>query len=94
VDFLLAHAEVKGHAMTMRRLAQEAGYSTWYGMNLQYGLLAKRIGQAAGLSSPDITLLVEFVPPKSRSDRNISNSQWFLVMDEHFASALKKVRWI
>ena len=94
VEFLLAHAQAKGRAMTMRRLAEEAGYSTWSGMNLRYGHLAKRIGQAAGISNPDITLLVEFVPPKGRSPENTSNVEWILVMDEHFASALKKVGWI
>jgi hypothetical protein len=79
----------------MRRLAEKVGYKGWQGMNLQYGLLAQRIGLAAGLNNPDITLLVEFIPPaqKSSSD-NVSNSEWILLMQEPFAKALKAVGWI
>jgi|HubBroStandDraft_6_1064221.scaffolds.fasta_scaffold289582_2 hypothetical protein len=50
--FLRAHAQAKGRALTMRRLSEKAGYRTWRGMNLQYGLLAKKIGKLPELGVP------------------------------------------
>ena len=98
-DFLMVHAQAPGHAMTMKRLAEEVGYGSWRGMNLQYGILARDIGLAAGfekkyLPHPNILLLVDFVPPIQKSPNNISNSEWILVMKEPFLKALLAVQWI
>ena len=98
-EFLRVHAQSKGHAMTMKRLAEEVGYGSWRGMNLQYGILARDIGLAAGLEKrdlphPNILLLVDFVPPIQKSPNNISNSEWILVMKEPFMKALKTTQWI
>ena len=95
--FLKAHASGKGRALNMRSLAKAAGYASYRGVNLQYGLLAKRIGQA--LKKPRtatvaISHLVEFVAPKSRSRDHISNDEWILVMRPEFAGALAKAKWI
>jgi hypothetical protein len=97
--FLTVHAHAKGRAMTMKRLAEEVGYGSWRGMNLQYGILARDIGIAAGLRRedlpyPNVLLLVDFVPPVQKSSNNISNSEWILVMKEPFMKALKAVKWI
>ncbi len=78
----------------MRLLANKAGYNGWRGMNLRYGILARKIGEAAGQPNPSITLLVEFVPPKGQSSESISNSEWVLVMREPFAKAMKSAGWI
>lgn len=93
-QFLRLHAQAKGLASTMRRLAQQVGYASCKGMNLQYGLLARKIASSAGLHKPDITTLVEFVVPKGRSAKNISNHKWILVMREPFAEELQAVGWI
>ena len=97
--FLKVHARARGQAMTMKRLAEEVGYGSWRGMNLQYGILARNIGLAAGmrrqdLPHPNILLLVDFVPPVQKSSQNISNVEWILVMKEPFLNALKKVGWL
>src|SRR5688572_423451 len=94
-EFLKIHARARGQAMTMKRLAEEVGYGSWRGMNLQYGILACDIGLAAGmqrqdLPHPNILLLVDFVPPVQKSSQNISNVEWILVMKEPFLNALKK----
>ncbi len=98
-EFLKAHALSKGRAMTMKRLAEETGYRSWRGMNLQYGILAHDIGMAAGLREndlpePNVMLLVDFVPPIQKSSSNISNSEWILIMKEPFMKALKAAKWI
>ncbi|SRR6266508_2286010 len=98
-QFLGIHARSKGQAMTMKRLAEKVGYRSWRGMNLQYGILARDIGLAAGMSfsnlpDPNIMLLVDFVPPVRKSSENISNSEYILVMKEPFMKALKAVGWI
>ena len=92
LKFLGWHARAKGRAANMRRLAGVAGYKNWRGMNLRYGILARNIGQAAGVRTPNIRLLVEFIPPDP--SQNISNSEWILVMREPFAKALKSAKWI
>lgn len=98
-EFLKVHAQSSGRAMTMKRLAEEVGYESWRGMNLQYGILAHDIGIAAGLQeedfpNPNVKLLVDFVPPVQKSADNISNSEWILIMKEPFMKALKAVKWI
>jgi hypothetical protein len=75
--------------LTASRLAKAAGYRSFDGINLQYGLLAKRIGAAMGRSDAGITLLVEGVQPKS-----VTNREWLLAMRVEFAEALKRVGWI
>jgi len=95
--FLKAHAEAKGRALNMRTLAKAAGYTSYHGVNLQYGLLAERIGRA--LKRPRtgtvaINHLVEFVAPKGRSADHISNDEFILVMRPEFAAALMKSNWI
>jgi len=58
-------------------------------INLQYGLLARKIGKALGRKNADLTLLVDFVRPKS-----VTNDEWIMVMHPQFATALKQARWI
>jgi hypothetical protein len=87
--FLRAHQRAPGHVLTARRLAEAAGYKTYDGINLQYGLLAKRIGKSLGFRNGRLDLLVEFVPPRS-----VSNREWVLAMRKEFAAALKAAKWV
>lgn len=80
--------------MTMRRLAESASYSSWQPMNLQYGLLAVRIGRAAGKRGIWLGDLVEFIAPKGRGGQSLSNSEHILVMRPHFAAALRASSWL
>ena len=90
--FLRAHFRAKGRALTMRRLAQAAKYRDYRGVNLQYGLIAARIGRALRRAD-GIKLLVQFVPPRHVAPtKNISNAEWILVMRPAFASALRRVK--
>ena len=87
--FLQAHYEAPGRALTATNLSHAAGYKDFRGVNLAYGLLAKRIGVALGHSKTNLDLLVEFVAPKS-----VTNKEWLLVMRPTFAEALKQVGWV
>lgn len=93
-QFLKAHAQAKGRALNMRNIARAAGYKSYRGANLQYGLLADRIGRALRRQQEGFGLLVEFVPPKGRSPDHISNEEWILIMRPAFAAALSRVGWI
>lgn len=75
----------------MRQLAKAAGYANYGGVNLQYGILAKRIAGELGRRPPStaVFLLVEFIPP-----REASNREYILVMRPQFARALKSARWV
>jgi hypothetical protein len=94
--FLKAHANAKGRALNMRSIARAAGYKSYRGANLQYGLLAERIAKVIGRrpAGVSIGLLVEFLPPKGRSADHISNDEWILIMREPFAVALARTGWI
>jgi hypothetical protein len=89
LDFLREHVKAPGRARTARRLAQTAGYQNYGGINLQYGLLARRIGAALGRRDANLSLLVDFVPPTS-----VTNTEWVMVMHPQFAEALKQAGWI
>jgi hypothetical protein len=87
--FLQRHFDVSGRAATMTQLARAAKYVSFHGMNLQYGLLATRLGSAMGRYNASLTLLVDFIPP-----RGVTNREWVLVMKPKFAAALKRAGWV
>jgi hypothetical protein len=88
-DFLQVHYNATGRALTMTRLAKAAGYKSYDGANLRYGILAATIGRVMKLRDPDITLVVDFIRPKE-----VSNREWILVMKPKFAAAMKRVGWV
>lgn len=89
LDFLRDYVKAPGRALTARRLAQSVGYKSHDGINLQYGLLARRIGDALGRNDEGIGLLVDLVRPKS-----VTNAEWIMVMHPQFADALKLAGWV
>ena len=89
LDFLQAHYDSAGYVSTASILAEAVGYTNWNALNLQYGLLAKRIADALGTGTRHLGLLVEFSRPKS-----VTNEHWLLVMRPEFAQALKSAGWV
>ncbi len=89
IHFLQAHYSAPGRAMTAAKLAKAARYQSWSGLNLQYGIIAKKIGRALGARDFDLSGLVEFAPPSS-----LTNRHWVLIMRPEFARALKTARWV
>jgi hypothetical protein len=87
--FLRAHYAAPGRALTATRLAEAAGYVNYGGVNLRYGLLAARIGEEMGNRGARLSFLVDFVRPKE-----VTNREWVLVMQPHFATALKRAGWV
>jgi hypothetical protein len=83
---LRAHYAAKNRTSIFRELAKAAGYKSWRAVNLQYGLLAKRVGRKMKVKDPRITLLVEFAEPGE-----LRNREWLAFMREDFATALKRV---
>ena len=86
---LAAHYSAKNRTSIFRELAKSAGYKNWRGVNLQYGRLAKRIGDQMRIKSADIRILLDFAEPGE-----LKNDEWLAFMREEFALALKGVRWI
>jgi hypothetical protein len=87
--FLPEHVKAPGRALTARCLAKAARYHDYRGINLQYGLLARRIGDILGRKDATLSLLVAFVRPKS-----VTNTEWVMVMHPQFAEALKRAGWV
>jgi hypothetical protein len=88
LDFLREHAQAYQRRLSARQLAESAGYKGYRGINLQYGLLARRIAEALDRSDAHLRLLVEFIPPEN------PGVEWRLVMRAEFANALKQAGWI
>jgi hypothetical protein len=89
LDFLRQHVQAPGRALTASLLAESVGYKSHDGINLQYGLLAQRIGAALGRNDERLSLLVDFIEPKS-----VTNAEWVMVMRPEFAEALKLANWV
>jgi hypothetical protein len=89
VKLLCAHYRSKNRTSIFRVLAREAGYKNWRAVNLQYGLLAKRIGLRMKIRAPDIRLLLDFGEPGE-----LRNQEWLAFMRPEFAVALKRVGWV
>ncbi len=86
---LQAHFSSPGRTSTFTNLAEAVGYENYRAVNLQYGLLARRIGDALGRENADVSLLLEFNEPAS-----LTNEQWIASMRPEFAEALKELRWV
>lgn len=89
--FLQAHYRSRGRVLTTSRLAKAAGYRGYGAINLQYGLLAKRVAKVLRRPIPDVRvkLLVEFLEP-----HEISNQEWVLHMKPAFAAGLRSAGWV
>ena len=78
----------------MRTIADVADYKSWRGANLQYGLLADRIGRQMKRQREGFALLVDVIPPKGKSrSESVTNEEWVLVMRPAFAEALE-AEWL
>ena len=86
---LRAHYRSTNHTSIARELAAQAGYKNWRGVNLQYGLLANRIGRKLKITGARLSLLVEFGEPGA-----LTNQEWLIFMRKEFARALKKAKWV
>jgi len=89
LQFLQAHYLAPGHALTAAKLAKAARYKSWAGLNLQYGLIAKKVGEAMHAKDFHLGSLVDFAPPNS-----VTNKHWVLIMKPEFARALKQAGWV
>lgn len=66
-----------------------AGYKNFNALNLRYGTLARRIGEALGMYNARLGFLVEFNEPAS-----LTNEHWILSMKPAFADALRELGWV
>ena len=89
LKFLQAHFASPGKASTATELARAVQYKSYDGINLQYGLLARRIGEAMGRPKATLSLLLEFSKPES-----LTNAHWILSMKMDFALALMELGWV
>lgn len=88
IAILRHHARGPGRTRTMTELATAAGYADYKPANLQYGLLASRVGAALGLPNTNLSLLVTFTGPDSHG-----NEHWELTLRPEVAEALAELGW-
>jgi hypothetical protein len=90
LEMLRTHAAARARLMTATTLADRVGYDGYRAVNLQYGLLAARLGKALPRRSCErLATLVEFVPPNTQT-----NGHWQMRMKEAFAVARVRAGWI
>lgn len=87
--FLRAHLDAEFRAATATQLSQAAGYENYGGVNLQYGKLAKRVGEQLRLQETNLGLLTKFIRPGA-----LTNKDWILIMRDEFADALITTNWL
>src|SRR5690349_14858346 len=87
--FLQEHYSSPGRASTATLLAVAAGYKNFNALNLQYGLLARRVGEILGHPDERLGFLLEFNEPAS-----LTNEHWILSMRPAFADALRELGWV
>ncbi len=87
--FLQAHYSSPGRASTATLLALAAGYENFNALNLQYGTLARRVGEVLGVRGAKLGFLLEFNEPGS-----LTNEHWILSMRPAFAEALRELGWV
>lgn len=88
IAILRCHARASGRRQTATQLARAVGYQNYGAINLQYGLLAARVGRALGLPDATLNLLVEFTAPGE-----LGNAQWEFVLRPAVAQAIAEMGW-
>lgn len=86
---LRVHYGAPNRTRTATQLAEGVGYENFSAVNLQYGLLASRLGEAMEFADADLSLLVEFTEPHTHN-----NEHWILQMRPEVAAALEKLGWV
>lgn len=87
---LVEHYRAPRHTVTARSLAWSVGYASYGAVNLQYGILARKICEIFGQRLKYHVLIVaEFVSPKDDPRGEIL---W--VMRSELARALEELGWV
>ncbi len=95
LKILLAHCAFPGHVATATQLAGVVGYPNHSAVNLNYGLLARRVCEEMGLRKEDIggrlsDWLVTFVS----FDRPEDHAHVTLELHRNVVDALKELGWV
>lgn len=86
---LRLHYRAPNRIRTATQLAEGVSYENFNAVNLQYGLLAARLGEAMEFADADLSLLVEFTEPHTQN-----NEHWTLQMRPEVAAALERLGWV
>jgi hypothetical protein len=88
---LQRHYHSPGRTATARELADKIGYSDWRGVNLQYGLLAKRLCEVLGveIDGESVYILATF-----RREAGVKDGELQFVMRPQLAEALEALGWV
>jgi hypothetical protein len=95
LKILLAHCTFPGQAATATQLAEAVGYPNHSAVNLNYGLLARRVCEEMGLRAEDIggqptDWLVTFTD----LDRTKGRAHVVLTLHDSVVDALKELGWV
>lgn len=86
---LRANYSARNRTRTATQLSEAVGYENFNAVNLQYGLLAARLGEAMGFKDANLSLIVEFTEPHTHN-----NEHWTLQLREEVAQALERLGWV
>lgn len=90
LKMLEAHYRAPSHTITMAALSKHMGYKGHQSANLQYGLFAKRVAEALGLSlDTQVTALALLEQPGP----GIGQEHWRLIMLPRLVEALDNLKW-
>ena len=91
LKMLRRHYFAPNHTTTASDLAKAVGYEDFRGVNLQYGLLGKRLRNVLNYRGKGQAsyVLAKFLPPGT-----VNNSEWLWVMHPNVAKALEELKWV
>ena len=87
---IVQHSKMPDLTITATEMAILVGYKSWRGVNLQYGILGKRLRNYLSYSEEGIELYIiaYFLAPGE-----VGNSDWLLIMHQEVADAIKLLGW-
>jgi hypothetical protein len=88
---LLAHHHSPKRTSTAAKLAKAAGYKSWSSANLQYGKLARQVGEVLSFRPSDEYAIAVLVTWKGKSQ---PSEHLKLIMRPQVAKALEKLGWV
>ena len=89
LEMLRTHYRASHQTLTATQLALAVGYDGFRAVNLQYGLLAARLGEAMDLHGANLSLLVKFTAPGEDG-----NEHWELQLRPEVMLALETLGWV
>ena len=88
-SMLSANYHATNHTSTTKNLAIAAGYKSYRGVNLQYGILGRKLAESRNWSSPQHSDGSTFIPSEFLVKWDKRNDGWYCILHQQVVEALE-----